>query len=166
MIAIGCFPDYTRILHNKDHQSSCDALDGDDDSGSGVGVGGSIGGGGGGGIPPHDVENPYYPSPTHHPSTSHSLSPCPDPGSRPGPGLSPYPSRGNFPSHPLPPVLQADDLCVVYPSSTLSSHLALKGVTFSLQPGEKVALMGMNGGGKSTLFKALALGETTPCDGK
>ena len=116
------------------------------------------------GSPIHDIENPYCPSPRQHQSTSHD----------PNPGASSNPSptaRRSCPTHdnsPLlsPPVLQADDLCVVYPTPSRDPHLALKGVTFALQPGEKVALMGMNGGGKSTLFRTLALGETTPCDGK
>ena len=187
---IGGFPDYSRILHNQDLQrdpNSGQSNGGGDlyrgglsdpvgdpsqalkqggvGSGSfsgGIGAGGGGGGGGGGviGSPIHDVENPYCPSPTHHHQPT-SYGPSPSPSPSPGPSSS----RGNSPLPLSPtPVLQADDLCVVYPSSQ-ASHLALKGVTFALRPGEKVALMGMNGGGKSTLFKALALGETTPCDG-
>jgi ABC-type Mn2+/Zn2+ transport system ATPase subunit len=41
---------------------------------------------------------------------------------------------------------------------------AISGVSFSLQPGERMALLGPNGGGKTTLLRAL-LGELTPLAG-
>lgn len=42
---------------------------------------------------------------------------------------------------------------------------ALKGVTFSIDPGESVALIGANGSGKSTMLKIIA-GVMEPTDGK
>ncbi|MDX6691362.1 MAG: hypothetical protein QOG15_2819, partial [Solirubrobacteraceae bacterium] len=39
-----------------------------------------------------------------------------------------------------------------------SADPVLRGVTFTAQPGEAVAVLGPNGGGKTTLFRAL-LGE-------
>jgi len=41
---------------------------------------------------------------------------------------------------------------------------AIDGVTMEVQPGERVALLGPNGGGKTTLFRAL-LGELAPMGG-
>lgn len=46
------------------------------------------------------------------------------------------------------PALQVDDLRFTYPDG----HQALNGVSFSLESGEKVALVGPNGAGKSTLM--------------
>ena len=40
----------------------------------------------------------------------------------------------------------------------------LEGLTFSVEPGERVGVLGPNGGGKSTLVRAL-LGELTPLAG-
>lgn len=42
---------------------------------------------------------------------------------------------------------------------------AISGVSFSLQPGERMALLGPNGGGKTTLLRAL-LGELRPLAGE
>ena len=41
----------------------------------------------------------------------------------------------------------------------------LRDVTFTLEPGERIALLGPNGGGKSTLFRAV-LGELRPLGGE
>ncbi len=46
------------------------------------------------------------------------------------------------------PALQFDDVCFSYPSGKEVLH----DVTFSIMPGEKVALVGLNGSGKSTLL--------------
>jgi ABC-type multidrug transport system ATPase subunit len=46
------------------------------------------------------------------------------------------------------------------------SSLALKGLNIDIHEGERIALIGMNGGGKSSLFKTLAMAELTPVSGK
>ncbi|MGD2206914.1 MAG: metal ABC transporter ATP-binding protein [Anaerolineae bacterium] len=48
------------------------------------------------------------------------------------------------------PILEVYDLTVTY-----NGAQALHGVSFSVQPGERVAIVGPNGAGKSTLFKAM-----------
>ena len=50
----------------------------------------------------------------------------------------------------MPVILEVDNLTVKY-----NGKYALKDVTFSVQQGERVAIVGPNGAGKSTLFKAL-----------
>ena len=54
-------------------------------------------------------------------------------------------------------VLRADGLAAGYVPNTP----VLTGVTFAAQPGERVAVLGPNGGGKTTLFRTL-LGELRP----
>jgi len=50
------------------------------------------------------------------------------------------------------PALDVNDLSAGYPGD---KH-AINHLTFSIEPGERVALIGPNGAGKSTLFKAIA----------
>ena len=45
-----------------------------------------------------------------------------------------------------------------------SSHLAVKGLTFSIPPGECFGLLGVNGAGKTTTFKMIS-GDSTVSDG-
>jgi len=52
---------------------------------------------------------------------------------------------------PGQPTLEVRDLSVRYDQLE-----ALVGITFSLKPGERIAVVGPNGAGKSTLFKAIA----------
>ncbi|HEX5758017.1 MAG TPA: metal ABC transporter ATP-binding protein [Thermoanaerobaculia bacterium] len=61
---------------------------------------------------------------------------------------------------PAEPLIQADGLAVGYDREPVIS-----GVAFSLEPGERMALLGPNGGGKTTLLRAL-LGELRPLAGE
>ena len=58
-------------------------------------------------------------------------------------------------------LLAADGLRVAYPGAPAA---ALADVSFDLQAGERVAVLGPNGGGKTTLFRVL-LGELRPAAG-
>lgn len=58
------------------------------------------------------------------------------------------------------PILQADGLGLRY-----DTNLILEDISFSLQPGERVAVVGPNGAGKSTLFKIIA-GVLAPTRGE
>ena len=59
----------------------------------------------------------------------------------------------------VPPVLAAQGLRKVY-----GDQVAVSDVTFSVQSGERVGILGLNGAGKSTLLKLL-LGATAPSAG-
>jgi len=58
------------------------------------------------------------------------------------------------------PLIQAHELAAGY-----DSRPAISGVSFSLRAGERMALLGPNGGGKTTLLRAL-LGELPPLTGE
>lgn len=58
------------------------------------------------------------------------------------------------------PLIEASGLAVGYDGTA-----AISGVAFSLSPGERMALLGPNGGGKTTLLRAL-LGELRPMAGE
>ena len=47
-------------------------------------------------------------------------------------------------------MLDCQDVCVRY-----DRHRALEGVSFSVQPGDYLCIIGENGSGKSTLLKAI-----------
>ncbi len=57
-------------------------------------------------------------------------------------------------------LIEADSLAAGY-----NGEPAITGVSFFLRPGERMALLGPNGGGKTTLLRAL-LGELRPLAGK
>ena len=59
-------------------------------------------------------------------------------------------------------LVSAGNVVVTYANQ---SQLSLDQTTFHIAPSERVALMGMNGGGKSTLFRSLALAENIPVSG-
>lgn len=58
-----------------------------------------------------------------------------------------------------PPLLEVEDLAASY-----GGPLVLERVSFELQSGERIGVLGPNGGGKSTLFHVL-LGELQPAAG-
>jgi ABC-type Mn2+/Zn2+ transport system ATPase subunit len=60
---------------------------------------------------------------------------------------------------PGEPLIEAADLAAGY-----DGKAAISGVSFTLHPGERVALLGPNGGGKTTLLRAI-LGELRPLAG-
>jgi ABC-type Mn2+/Zn2+ transport system ATPase subunit len=62
---------------------------------------------------------------------------------------------------PVSALARASELAVAYGSAPP----ALSGVTFAVAAGDRVAVLGPNGGGKTTLFRAL-LGELTPVRGE
>ena len=55
----------------------------------------------------------------------------------------------------MKPILQAEDLTYIYSSGTPFEHKALDGVSFSIEPGEFVGIIGHTGSGKSTLMQHL-----------
>ena len=58
------------------------------------------------------------------------------------------------------PLIEAEGLAAGY-----DGRPAISGVSFALRPGERMALLGPNGGGKTTLLRAL-LGELAPLAGE
>ena len=62
------------------------------------------------------------------------------------------------------PLLQVQDLCVAYVSRAGQKSLALAGLSFEMQPGETLGVLGESGSGKSTL--AAALLRLLPGNGK
>ena len=55
----------------------------------------------------------------------------------------------------MTPILQVNDLCYTYAEGTPFRHDALHGVSFSLQRGEFLGVIGRTGSGKSTLIQHL-----------
>jgi putative ABC transport system ATP-binding protein len=64
----------------------------------------------------------------------------------------------------MPPIIVADQLGKTYRSGKLEVP-ALRDVTFAVEPGEFVSIVGPSGSGKSTLFYVLG-GLTSPTSGK
>ncbi len=60
----------------------------------------------------------------------------------------------------LAPLVRAEALAVAY-----GDRVVLADVSFALVPGERIAVLGPNGGGKTTLFRAIT-GEVAPASGR
>jgi ABC-type multidrug transport system fused ATPase/permease subunit len=54
-----------------------------------------------------------------------------------------------------PPLIEFDHVSFRYPAEEGESPLVLNDLTFSIKPGEKIAIVGVNGSGKTTLIKLL-----------
>ncbi|WP_336205117.1 thiol reductant ABC exporter subunit CydD [Nonomuraea sp. LPB2021202275-12-8] len=82
-----------------------------------------------------------------------------EPGARPA-----GPERAPRPQAPPegPPLIRLEDVTVRYPGR---DDPALEHVTLTIEPGERVALVGESGGGKSTLLN-LVLGFVQPSEGR
>ena len=55
----------------------------------------------------------------------------------------------------MKPILQVEDLTYIYSIGTPFEHKALDQVSFSINPGEFVGIIGHTGSGKSTLMQQL-----------
>lgn len=80
-------------------------------------------------------------------------APAPDPGAVSAAGRDPRPASAS-------PRISARGLAVAYGAAPA----ALRDVTFDLEPGSRLGVLGPNAGGKTTLFRAL-LGELGPVAG-
>jgi ABC-type multidrug transport system fused ATPase/permease subunit len=54
-----------------------------------------------------------------------------------------------------PPVIEFKNVSFRYPGESAANPLVLQNISFSIRPGEKIALVGVNGSGKTTLIKLL-----------
>lgn len=54
-----------------------------------------------------------------------------------------------------PPLIEFNDVSFRYPGEASENPLVLKHLTFTIRPGEKIAIVGINGSGKTTLIKLL-----------
>jgi ABC-type multidrug transport system fused ATPase/permease subunit len=54
-----------------------------------------------------------------------------------------------------PPLVEFKNVSFRYPSDDVHNPFVLQNLTFSIRPGEKIAIVGVNGSGKTTLIKLL-----------
>jgi ABC-type multidrug transport system fused ATPase/permease subunit len=54
-----------------------------------------------------------------------------------------------------PPLIEFKNVSFRYPGETSTNPLVLQNLSFTIRPGEKIALVGVNGSGKTTLIKLL-----------
>lgn len=54
-----------------------------------------------------------------------------------------------------PPLVEFKNVSFRYPGETTENPLVLQNISFTIRPGEKVAIIGVNGSGKTTLIKLL-----------
>jgi ABC-type multidrug transport system fused ATPase/permease subunit len=54
-----------------------------------------------------------------------------------------------------PPLIEFKNVSFRYPGETSANPLVLQHLSFSIRPGEKIAIVGVNGSGKTTLIKLL-----------
>ena len=55
----------------------------------------------------------------------------------------------------VPPLVEFKNVSFKYPGEDDNAPLVLKNISFTIQPGEKIAIIGVNGSGKTTLIKLL-----------
>jgi ABC-type multidrug transport system fused ATPase/permease subunit len=58
-------------------------------------------------------------------------------------------------SNEVPPLIEFKEVSFRYPTENGESPYVLKNLSFTIQPGEKIAIVGVNGAGKTTLIKLL-----------
>ena len=54
-----------------------------------------------------------------------------------------------------PPLIEFDNVSFRYPGEEIDNPYVLQNLSFSIKPGEKIAIVGVNGSGKTTLIKLL-----------
>lgn len=75
------------------------------------------------------------------------------------------PTTSAPPANPIP-IVSAKDLDIAYPAGYLSHSLPIiKQLNIQIDRAERIALMGVNGGGKSTLYRAMTDTEMLPLHG-
>ena len=94
--------------------------------------------------------------PETQPATAPTPVPAAAPAPHPAPAPTPTPTLASIPA-PAPasttPLIRFEDIAFSYPDTT---RKVLDGLTFEIRPGELLAVVGLNGAGKSTMTKILA----------